>query len=118
MEKLGEILLSSPYTKAAVIVLFIAYLICAIIGITQLEAYQNTEDLAPNDSYLRIMYAAQNRYFNTLGVPMQFIMDKALDYSDEDIVEQIEMMVINIRNDESFINNSDYTTSWIYSYYE
>ena len=118
MDKLGAFLLSSWITKSLVICIFIAYLSGATIGILQLEAYQNPEDLAPTDSYLRAAYESTERYFNSIGAPVQFIMDKPLDYSDPVIIDNINEMVKTIRNDECFLNDSAFTTSWIHSYVE
>ena len=118
MEKLGAFLLGSVWVKIMVILLFIGYLIGATVGIIDLHAFQDPVDLAPKDSYLVPVYAAFDRYFDVVGPATQFIMNKPLDYSDPEVFDEIERMVVDIRNDECFINDSSYTISWIHKYKE
>ena len=118
MEKLGSLILDHTMSKVIIVLLFIGYLVGATIGILDLHAYTDPVELAPNDSYLFAMYDAWEKYFDVIGPPIQFIMDKPLDYSDPDVFAEIEKMVIDIRNDECFLNDSDFTESWVHSYYE
>eukprot|EP01084_Bolivina_argentea_P160138 278870_1 len=116
MDKLGQFLLNSGVVKAVVILIFIMYLVAATLGILRLHAYQDPVDLAPRDSYLAPTYETLERYFDVIGPRVQFVMDKKLDYSDSDVIDYIYNMVFDIRNDECFINNTAYTSSWIHGY--
>merc|ERR1719233_1545369 len=81
-----------------------------------LKAANDLLDLAPNDSYLVDSYADWMRYFTVLGRKIQWILDKELDYSDEAVQQSIESLVTDIRNDECFVNDSAYTSSWIHDF--
>ena len=116
MDKLASILLSSIWVKIGVLLLFCGYLVGATFGVLQLTAYQNPEDLAPNDSYLRNVYDSYERYFNSIGASIEFILDKSLDYNDIDTIYNVNNMINTIRNDECFLNDSAYTTSWLTAY--
>ena len=43
-------------------------------------------------------------------------MDKDLDYSDDAVMEEIDNLVVSVRNDDCFLNDSAYTWSWIHDY--
>ena len=48
--------------------------------------------------------------------PVQFILDKALDYSDSTVLTEIDNLVESVRNNDCFLNDSSYTSSWIHKY--
>ena len=56
MEILGEFILKDYRVSICVIALFAGYLAGAIYGLTKIETFQDSVDLAPNDSYLRDFY--------------------------------------------------------------
>ena len=116
MEKLGSLLLDSTIAKIITILVFIGYLVGATIGILDLHAYQDPVDLAPKDSYLVPIYDAFETYFDVIGPTVQWNIDKSLDYSDPEVYDEIQRMIQDIRNDECFMNSSDYTSSWINDY--
>jgi len=116
MTKLGNFLLQSVWSKLAVLLLFAVYLAIAIYGVAGLETSQDSRDLAPNDSYLLPFYDSLERYFDTIGQSVQFVLDKPLDYSDSAVRDEVDAMIDDIRADECFLDNAAFTSSWLSSY--
>eukprot|EP01084_Bolivina_argentea_P039220 72496_1 len=116
MKKLGDLILSNTLTKILIIILFICYLIGATIGITKLHAYQDPVDLVPIDSYLTEFLNLYEIYFDQIGQPVNIIFDKHLDYSNENIFNRINSLVIELRKDKCFESEIYLTSSWIHSF--
>ncbi len=53
---------------------------------------------------------------NKIGQPVQIIFDKHLDYSNENIFNRINSLVIELRKDECFESEIYLTSSWIHSF--
>ena len=72
--------------------------------------------MVPTDSYYKDMYTQKGRYFDVIGLSVQFVIDKELVYSDNAVQTEIESLMESIWSDECFINESSWTTSWILDY--
>ena len=116
MDKLGHFLMDNLWVKVLVLLAFGGYIVGALVGIWNFETGSATQDLVPINSYYTDFYAAKIRYFNVIGWPIQWIIDKDIDYSDDEVMEEIDNLMDRIWSDECFLNESSWTSSWIQDY--
>ena len=116
MDNVGHFLMDSLWVKVLTFFAFLVYLAGAVVGILKIDIGTAFDSLVPKDSYLLDVYEANDRYFNVIGSPVQWMIDEDLDYSNNTVVKEIGNLMNSIWSDECFVTESSWTSSWIQEY--
>ena len=103
--------LMHPVTKVSVVVVYLAVLGVAVMGIVDLEQGLATVNLTPDDSYYRTY---DQRYdedvYENYGVYVHVAIDETLDYTDAAVRQRITDLRTSFQDSNYF---RDSTGSWI-----
>ena len=116
MTKYGEYVISKTWVKVVTLIFFIGYIGVSILGILELESYQDPIDLVSRNSYVKTYYNDYDKYFNVpnSGPFMYFGIDKELNYNDAELMTVINDMIYDIESNECFEMNQH--VYWLNNY--
>ncbi|XP_067128914.1 patched domain-containing protein 3-like [Centruroides vittatus] len=115
-EYLAEFL-SYPLTKVMVIILYIFNLTIGIWGVTFLHEGLNVLRLYPKDSKITEGYRMFYDYFTEFAFPFQIVINKTLDYSQEEVQKSIENLMIKLESHPN-VAGLEFEFSWLKYYKE
>lgn len=97
--------------KIITILSFILYLSIAIWGATNFKQGLDTSNLVSEDSYY-FTFNTQNQQHFVQRVPVSFVINEVLDYSEISTVNAINLLMTNVRNDKA-VDANNLVISWI-----
>ncbi|KAA0704940.1 Patched domain-containing protein 3 RND-type protein RNDEu-3 [Triplophysa tibetana] len=106
--------LTKPWSKAFVILLYVAYLGGGIYGCLCLKQGIDMSDLAADDSYVINYYDDEKKFFSSYGPNVMVVVTEAFPYWNESRRSELNRCVENILN-LSFVKK-ELTTSWLDRY--
>ena len=110
-DKLGY-LLSLKWVKSLVLIIFTAYIVVAIWGISNIKEGLDMRNTVKFDSYSIDYYNADDKYFNQYRYPINvMITGNSVDYSDKKVQQKLETIAQTFEN-STYIANS-MTSSWL-----
>ncbi|XP_067128910.1 patched domain-containing protein 3-like [Centruroides vittatus] len=107
--------LSYPFTKVLVIILYIINLTIGIWGVTFLHEGLNAFKLYPKDSKITEGYRMFYDDFNEFAFPIHVVINKTLDYSQVEVQNSIENLMINLKSHPN-VASSGFEFSWLKYY--
>ncbi|KAH0552327.1 patched domain-containing protein 3 [Cotesia glomerata] len=107
--------LNCPAVKALVILLFGAYLIGALYGLTTLKEGLERRKLSKEDSYSIVFYDREDLYFREFPYRIQVIVSGNYNYSDPVVQAQMESLMSALEG-TPYISNPLYSESWLRSF--
>ncbi|XP_028822268.1 patched domain-containing protein 3-like [Denticeps clupeoides] len=109
-------LLTKPWTKACVLVLYVGYLAAALYGCLHIQDGTDLRNLAADDSYLISYYEDEKKHFTTFGPTVMVIVGEEFPYWDPNRTSQLAAC-LNRFKELSFVSQ-DIFFSWLDIYQE
>ncbi|XP_023235411.1 patched domain-containing protein 3-like [Centruroides sculpturatus] len=109
--------LSYSFTKVMIIILYIVNLTIGIWGVTFLHEGLNTFKFYSNDSKITEGYRIFYGDFTEFAFPVQIVINKTLDYSQEDVQKSIENIMLKFKSHPN-VAGSEFEFSWLKYYKE
>ncbi len=109
-------LITHKISAAFIILLFCAYLGIAIWGCLYLqEGGELKQNVAVDDSYLRMYFKEEEKYFRRYGPAMSVIALSELEYWNQDVQNELENVMTELENSKYF-HDSNFSISWLRHY--
>lgn len=103
--------INNPFGKIFIIVVFIAYLVGAGFGVTQIKEGLERRKLSRDDSYSVRFYDREDAYYQEYPYRIQVVLTGDLDYSDSAVQQAIENFTLSLES--TTYTSSNYTESWL-----
>lgn len=103
---------NNPWTKALILLGFVAYVLGACYGITQIKEGLERRKLSKEDSYSVKFFDLEDEYYREFPYRMQLVLTGDMNYSDPRAQDQIEHLTSQLEN-TSYVTSSLYTESWL-----
>ncbi|XP_023213801.1 patched domain-containing protein 3-like [Centruroides sculpturatus] len=114
-DKLGVILSYTP-TKAIVLILYLINLGCGCFGVCFIKQGLDFQNMYPSDSEIYQSSRIYYEYFTEYSFPVHIIINKTLDYSDENVQKSVEDLLRRFES-HPHVADSRLTVSWL-NYYK
>ncbi|XP_072026560.1 patched domain-containing protein 3-like [Amphiura filiformis] len=106
------------FSATVIVLLYLAYLGFSILGCVYLEeGGEVVENIASDDSYLRMYYKEEKKYFRNYGPDMSVIAMSELEYWNSDVQNGLENIMAELEASEYF-HISNFSVSWLRHYLE
>ena len=109
-DKLGYAL-NLKWVKSLVLIVFTAYIVVSIWGITNINEGLEKRNTVNFDSYSIKFFDADDKYYRDYRFPVNVVIAGDVEYSDPDTQHQIEQMLRSFEN-STFVA-AEMTTSWL-----
>ncbi|XP_078283690.1 patched domain-containing protein 3-like [Rhinoraja longicauda] len=106
--------LTNGWTKAAVILLYLAYLSGSIYGCLQIKEGIDLRNLAFDDSYVIPFYDAERDFFSEYGPRVMVTVTESVDYWNSTILDEIETCMGKLEN--NLYVDQELSESWLRAY--
>ncbi|CAL8294085.1 unnamed protein product [Lota lota] len=107
-------LLTKPWAKAVVILMYAGYLAGSIYGCFHVEQGMDLQDLAANDSYVIKYYEWDRKYFSSYGPNVMLVVTEAFPYWDKTKRSELQTCTDDFKKLD-FVSKTLYT-SWLDAY--
>jgi len=104
--------LMTPWFKAIVAIVYIAYLTGAIWGCVYLRRGVSFEKLSNQNSFLANYYTHKDIFFSQYSVSVGIVVEGNLDYSDPKIQDDMDRIIGTFLNSSAYFCD-DNTQSWL-----
>lgn len=101
--------------KLSVFFFYLVYLAFVIWGCTKIQKYVDDTTCLPSDSYVTKFYKDYNQHFKKYRETVQLVIDKPINYADEEVQKNIEKLLTDLEDSQYFAEYS-FTESWLRSY--
>ncbi|XP_023243907.1 patched domain-containing protein 3-like [Centruroides sculpturatus] len=115
-DKLGDILSYTP-TKAIVLILYLINLGFGCFGVFFIKQGFELQNMYPSDSEIYQGSRMYYEYFTEYSFPIHIIINKTLDYSDENVQKSVEDLLRRFES-HPHVADSRFTVSWLKYYKE
>ncbi|XP_072026561.1 patched domain-containing protein 3-like [Amphiura filiformis] len=105
-----------PFSAFTIVLLFLAYLGVAIWGCIYLEeGGELKENIAADDSYLKLFFTEEKRYFRYYNPDMSVIAKSEIEYWNSNVQRDLENVMADLESSEYF-HDSNFSISWLRHY--
>ncbi|XP_067119335.1 patched domain-containing protein 3-like [Centruroides vittatus] len=103
--------------RAKVFLLFSYFMYFGFViwGCTKIQKYVDDTNCLPDDSYVTKFYNDYNKHFQKYRETVQLVINKPVNYADENVQKDIEKMLTDLEASEYFAEYM-FTESWLRSY--
>ncbi|XP_067122062.1 patched domain-containing protein 3-like [Centruroides vittatus] len=115
-DKLGDFLSYTP-TKAIVLILYLINLGFGSYGVYFLKQGLELQQIYPSDSEIYQGFRVYYEYFTEYSFTNHIIINKTLDYSDENVQKSVEDLIKRFES-HPHVADSRFTVSWLKYYKE
>jgi len=109
-DKLGYAL-NLKWVKSIVLIVFTAYLVVAVWGISNLKEGLEKRNTVNGDSYVIAYYDMDDKYYKDFRYPINIIITGNIDYSQKRAQQRIKQLITRFENSTHIAENM--STSWL-----